>query len=142
VKQDLEQLLEREIRIANDANCFTLSEAIDGAAQGAPVVFGVIVGTGVGGGIVVNGQLLEGTQHIAGEWGHNVLEPDGPPAIAASEAVSRHSCPARDWRVTTTQPEAIRHTMHARLPSTLRKGMRSPKRRCSATWIASDVRCR
>ena len=79
VKQDLEQLLEREIRIANDANCFTLSEAIDGAAQGAPVVFGVIVGTGVGGGIVVNGQLLEGTQHIAGEWGHNVLEPDGPP---------------------------------------------------------------
>jgi len=79
VKQDLERLLAREIRIANDANCFALSEAIDGAAQGEPVVFGVILGTGVGGGIVVNGQLLEGTQHIAGEWGHNVLEPDGPP---------------------------------------------------------------
>jgi fructokinase len=79
VKQDLELLLAREIRIANDANCFALSEALDGAAQGAPVVFGVILGTGVGGGIVVNDRLLEGTQHIAGEWGHNVLEPDGPP---------------------------------------------------------------
>ena len=78
VKQDLEQLLAREIRIANDANCFALSEALDGAAQNEPVVFGVILGTGVGGGIVVNGQLLEGAQHIAGEWGHNVLEPDGP----------------------------------------------------------------
>ncbi len=78
VKQDLERMLAREIRIANDANCFALSEAIDGAAQGESVVFGVILGTGVGGGIVVNGQLLEGTQRIAGEWGHNVLEPDGP----------------------------------------------------------------
>jgi fructokinase len=79
IKQDLERLLEREIRIANDANCFALSEALDGAARDEPVVFGVIVGTGVGGGIVVNGQLVEGLQHIAGEWGHNVLEPDGPP---------------------------------------------------------------
>jgi fructokinase len=79
VMQDLEKLLAREIRIANDANCFALSEAIDGAAQGEPVVFGVILGTGVGGGIVVNAQLLEGAQHIAGEWGHNVLEADGPP---------------------------------------------------------------
>ena len=79
VKQDLEQLLAREIRVANDANCFALSEALDGAAQGAPVVFGVILGTGVGGGIVVNGRLLEGAQHIAGEGGHNVLEADGPP---------------------------------------------------------------
>ncbi len=78
IKQDLERLLNREIRIANDANCFALSEALDGAAQGKPVVFGVILGTGVGGGIVVNGQPVEGLQHIAGEWGHNVLEPDGP----------------------------------------------------------------
>lgn len=79
VKQDIELLLAREIRIANDANCFSLSEAIDGAATGAGVVFGVILGTGVGGGIVVHGQLHAGAQHIAGEWGHNVLEPDGPP---------------------------------------------------------------
>jgi len=79
VKQDLERRLAREIRIANDANCFALSEAIDGAGAGHAVVFGVILGTGVGGGIVINGQLIDGAQHIAGEWGHNVLEADGPP---------------------------------------------------------------
>ena len=73
VKQDLEQKLNREIRISNDANCFALSEAIDGAAQGAAVVFGVIIGTGTGAGIVVNGQVLEGPNAIAGEWGHNPL---------------------------------------------------------------------
>lgn len=87
VKQDLEKLLAREIRLANDANCFALSEAIDGVAKGAPLVFGVILGTGVGGGIVVNGQLIEGAQHIAGEWGHNVLEPDGPPCYCG-----KHGC--------------------------------------------------
>ena len=79
VKQDLERRLGREIRIANDANCFALSEAIDGAGAGHAVVFGVILGTGVGGGIVINGQPIDGAQHIAGEWGHNVLEADGPP---------------------------------------------------------------
>lgn len=75
---DLEKILDRPIRLANDANCFALSEALDGAAAGLPVVFGVIMGTGVGGGIVVNGRLIEGLQHIAGEWGHNPLEADGP----------------------------------------------------------------
>jgi fructokinase len=79
IKQDLERLLAREIRIANDANCFALSEAIDGAGQDHGVVFGVIMGTGVGGGIVFHGRLHEGPQHIAGEWGHNVLEAHGPP---------------------------------------------------------------
>ena len=79
IRDDLERLLERPVRIANDANCFALSEALDGAGRGAPVVFGVIMGTGVGGGIVVNGGLIEGLQHIAGEWGHNVLEADEPP---------------------------------------------------------------
>jgi len=78
LSQDLERLLGREIRIANDANCFSLSEAIDGAGQGYGVVFGVIMGTGVGGGLVLHGRLHEGPQHIAGEWGHNVLEGDGP----------------------------------------------------------------
>lgn len=79
LKQELERLLAREVRIENDANCFALAEAHDGAARDARVVFGVIMGTGVGGGIVVNGELLSGAQHIAGEWGHNVLEADGPP---------------------------------------------------------------
>ncbi|WP_462321658.1 ROK family protein [Halochromatium sp.] len=70
---DLEHRLGRPVRIANDADCFTLSEATDGAAAGAASVFGVILGTGTGGGIVVNGQLLSGPNAIAGEWGHNPL---------------------------------------------------------------------
>ena len=73
VKPDLERLLGREVRFANDANCFALSEAIDGAAKGARVVFGVILGTGVGGGIVVDGRAIEGANAICGEWGHNSL---------------------------------------------------------------------
>ena len=75
---DLQDLLRRPLRIANDANCFALSEALDGAGSDFGVVFGVIMGTGVGGGVVFNGQLHQGHQHIAGEWGHNILEPDGP----------------------------------------------------------------
>ncbi len=73
VFEDLTQLLEREIRITNDANCFALSEATDGAAAGEEVVFGIIVGTGTGAGIVVNGHVLTGPNAIAGEWGHNPL---------------------------------------------------------------------
>ena len=70
---DLPRLLDRPVRFANDANCFALSEATDGAAAGAGVVFGVIIGTGAGGGIVVNGRVLVGANAIAGEWGHNPL---------------------------------------------------------------------
>ncbi len=70
---DLQRLLERPVRFANDANCFALSEATDGAAAGASIVFGVIIGTGTGGGVVVNGRVLCGVNAIAGEWGHNPL---------------------------------------------------------------------
>ena len=83
--EDLPRLLERPIRFANDANCFALSEATDGAAAGAATVFGVIVGTGCGGGIVIGGRVLVGANAIAGEWGHNPLpgahdaESPGPP---------------------------------------------------------------
>jgi len=70
---DLERRLDRQVRIANDANCFAVSEATDGAAAGAEVVCGVIVGTGTGAGIVVRGQVLTGPNRIAGEWGHNPL---------------------------------------------------------------------
>ncbi|MGD9542015.1 ROK family protein [Methylocystis sp.] len=70
---DLAQALGRPVRVANDANCFALSEAIDGAGRGAGVVFGVILGTGVGGGIVVNGKIVEGRNRVAGEWGHTPL---------------------------------------------------------------------
>jgi fructokinase len=73
VQRDLEARLARPVAMANDANCFALSEATDGAARGADVVFGVILGTGVGGGLVIHGRLLEGRNAIAGEWGHNPL---------------------------------------------------------------------
>lgn len=73
LRADLEAALGRPVRVANDANCFALSEATDGAAAGAEVVFGVILGTGVGGGIVVRGEVLVGPNAIAGEWGHNTL---------------------------------------------------------------------
>ncbi len=71
--EDLAAALQRPVRVTNDANCFALSEATDGAAAGAGCVFGVILGTGVGGGIVLDGHCLEGASRIAGEWGHNPL---------------------------------------------------------------------
>lgn len=74
---DLDKTLGTKVIVANDANCFALAEATLGAAKGAGIVFGVIMGTGVGGGIVVNGHVLNGGQGIAGEWGHNELIPDG-----------------------------------------------------------------
>lgn len=73
LKADLERALDREIRLANDANCFAISEASDGAAAGCGIVFGVILGTGVGGGIVIDRQIVTGAQAIAGEWGHTPL---------------------------------------------------------------------
>ena len=73
LKADLERALGREIRLANDANCFAISEASDGAAAGCGIVFGVILGTGVGGGIVIDKQIVTGAQAIAGEWGHTPL---------------------------------------------------------------------
>lgn len=73
LRGDLQQRLNRHVAMANDANCFALSEALEGAAKGAEVVFGVILGTGCGGGVVVNGAILKGINGIAGEWGHNPL---------------------------------------------------------------------
>ena len=88
---DLQHCLARPVRLSNDANCFVLSEASDGAGAGATCVFGVIVGTGTGGGIVINGQVLEGQNRIAGEWGHNPLpwltadELPGPPCYCGRQ---------------------------------------------------------
>jgi predicted NBD/HSP70 family sugar kinase len=90
---DLAEALGRPVRLANDADCFALSEATDGAARGAETVFGVILGTGVGGGVVVRGRLLAGPNAIAGEWGHNPLpaarddERPGPACYCG-----RHGC--------------------------------------------------
>jgi fructokinase len=71
--RDISALLGREVRVENDANCFALSEATDGAGVGHGVVFGAILGTGCGGGVVVNGKVLRGRNHVTGEWGHNPL---------------------------------------------------------------------
>ena len=93
LKTDLEHALGREIRMANDANCLAVSEATDGAAAGADVVFAVIVGTGTGAGITVGGRVLTGPNGIAGEWGHNPLpwasgdEIPGPPCYCG-----KHGC--------------------------------------------------
>ena len=93
IQQDLESRLAQPVRIANDANCFALSEAIDGAGAGVQSVFGVIVGTGCGGGLVFDGKLQNGVNGIGGEWGHNPLaapradELPGPPCYCG-----RHGC--------------------------------------------------
>jgi fructokinase len=86
-RADLENILDRPVRLANDANCFALSEATDGAGAGASVVFGVITGTGVGGGIVKDGKVLCGAHGIGGEWGHIPL-----PAINAAEIADAPAC--------------------------------------------------
>jgi fructokinase len=87
LRRDLERVLGRKVRLANDANCFALSEACDGAAKGASTVFGVIAGTGVGGGVVVDGKVLGGAHGIGGEWGHIPL-----PAPSVEEVNSAPPC--------------------------------------------------
>jgi len=79
--KDLSRALSREVRVANDANCFALSEASDGAGAGCATVFGIIAGTGVGGGICIGGRVLTGAHAIAGEWGHNPLPAPSPEEI-------------------------------------------------------------
>jgi fructokinase len=91
--RDLTAALGRPVRLANDANCFALSEAVDGAAAGAATVFGVILGTGVGGGVVVSGRVLTGPNAIAGEWGHNPLPwPAGDEAPGPRCYCGRRGC--------------------------------------------------
>ena len=93
LQHDLATLLRRDIRIENDANCFVVSEATDGAAQGVEVVFGVIIGTGTGGGIVVRGHSIIGANAIAGEWGHNPLPWPQPDELPGSPCYcGKHGC--------------------------------------------------
>lgn len=90
---DLERVLGRSVRLMNDANCFAISEATDGAARGAGSVFGVIIGTGVGGGIVMDGRLVAGANLIAGEWGHNPLPWPNPDELPGPKCYcGRHGC--------------------------------------------------
>ncbi len=87
IDRDLQRLLQRPVRVENDANCLAVSEAVDGAASGARVVFGVILGTGVGAGIAIDGQPWRGRHGIAGEWGHNPA-----PRLDGDEHVPRMAC--------------------------------------------------
>ena len=117
LRGDLERRLGREVRIANDANCFAVSEAADGAAAGAAVVFGVIVGTGTGAGIVVRGTVVTGANGIAGEWGHNPLpwpaddERPGPACYCG-----RHGCVETFLSGPGLQADYRRHTGVEREP--------------------------
>ena len=120
LRQDLERVLNRPLRLENDANCLALSEATDGAGAGAEVVFAAILGTGVGAGIAVRGQVLHGRNGIAGEWGHNPLPP-----LAGAWTVWKPGCPARRWRRTMRRP-AHRRWMRRRswppcVPATRRR---------------------
>lgn len=93
LKRDIQMHLGRPVRMENDANCFVLSEAVDGAGEGAGVVFGVIVGTGTGGGLVVNGQIVRGRNRISGEWGHNPLPWPEPEEQPGPECYcGKHAC--------------------------------------------------
>jgi fructokinase len=114
LKRDLEAALGRELRFANDANCFALSEAADGAGRGAGVVFGAILGTGAGGGIVVGGRILEGRNAIGGEWGHNPLpwmRPDEYPGPACY--CGRAGCIEQFVSGTALRRDAVTPELHA-----------------------------
>jgi fructokinase len=119
LKQDLEEKLGREVRFENDANCFALSEARDGAARGAPVVFGAILGTGAGGGIVVDGRIIRGHNAIGGEWGHTPLpwmsaeEHPGPPCYCGRRGCIEQfvAGPALNREI-AARGEALAHEVH------------------------------
>ena len=109
--RDLSQALGRRVRFANDANCFALSEATDGAAAGARSVFGVILGTGCGGGIVFNGRLLDGPHGISGVWGHNPLPWPQPDEVDATRCWCGRSGCLETWVAgPALEADHLRHT--------------------------------
>jgi fructokinase len=136
LQTDLEATLGRPVRLANDANCFTLSEAVDGAAAGLDSVFGVILGTGVGGGIAIGGRVFGGANAIAGEWGHNPLpwptseEIPGPPCYCGrSGCIETFLCGpglAADHR---------REAGHSLSPSEIARRAAARDRDCRATLM-------
>ncbi|NYT41475.1 ROK family protein [Sphingomonas sp. R-74633] len=114
-REDLERALGREVRLANDANCLALSEAVDGAAAGARVAFGLILGTGCGGGLVVDGQIVEGANGIGGEWGHVPL----PWATAEEYPGPDCWCGQSGCLETWISGSGLRRDHHARTGDTL-----------------------
>ncbi len=135
--QDLAAALARPVRIENDANCFALSEAADGAGAGHRCVFGVIIGTGCGGGVVVDGRVLPGRNRIAGEWGHTPAALAAPGRAAAAAAAGAASTGA--WSFTSPAP-AWPAAATPRPPQACRPGhgpaTRPPSARSTATPTA------
>jgi len=127
LQQDLERALKRDVRLANDANCLALSEAADGAAAGADTVFGVILGTGVGGGVGVRGHVLNGVNAIAGEWGHSPL-PWFQFAAAPSDRASTGQHPATG--------EAILHPWPNPRELDAAPACYCGKKGCIETWLS------
>lgn len=123
LQRDLETALGRPTRLANDANCFALSEATDGAAGGLETVFGVILGTGVGGGVVIGGRVLLGANAIAGEWGHNPLPWSGPDEIPGPPCYcGRAGCVETFLSGPALAADHHRHTGHRLTPSEIAHG--------------------
>jgi len=134
VKPDLERMLGREVRFANDANCFALSEAVDGSAKGARVVFGAILGTGVGGGIVVDGRGVEGANAICGEWGHNSLPWPLPAEMPGPRcACGRDGCIEAFLSGPGLARDHLLATGEAREPADIAARAESGDRGCAAT---------
>jgi fructokinase len=131
---DLHAALGRPVRLANDANCFALSEAVDGAGAGMHTVFGVILGTGVGGGLSIGGQILVGANAIAGEWGHNPLpwpapeELPGPPCYCG-----RSGCHEAFLSGPAFAADHFRHTGERRSPPEIADAAEAEDPRCRAT---------
>jgi fructokinase len=134
--RDLTEALGRPVRVANDANCFAVSEAADGAAAGAAVVFGVILGTGVGGGVAIHGRALYGANAIAGEWGHNPLpwpreeERPGRPCYCGKTACVETFLSGPGLMATMRPPRAGRS--NPKRSSAARRRETGPRRRCWA----------
>jgi fructokinase len=141
LRHDLQNLLPREIRLENDANCFALSEACDGAGKGAQSVFGVILGTGVGGGIVVHGKLLAGANHIAGEWGHNPLPYSDKEELPPSTCYcGRQSCIESWLSGPGLSADHLRHTGITLQPHTIAERAEVNDSNCLATILRYEQR--
>jgi fructokinase len=140
LRRDLQTLLQREIRVANDANCFALSEAIDGAGKGAEVVFGVILGTGVGGGIVIKEQVLTGANRIAGEWGHNPLLPEEGELPAPTCYCGRSGCIETWLSGPGLASDHFRHTGQNLKPEEISKHAGEGSAGCEASLIRYEKR--
>src|SRR5437899_1992410 len=141
VGPDLERLLGRELRFANDANCFALSEAIDGAAKGARIVFGVILGTGVGGGVVVDGRAIEGANSICGEWGHNSLPWSSPDEMPGPRcACGRDGCIEAFLSGPGLARDHLLATAESREPADIAALAESGDRGCAATFERYEER--